>query len=259
MKLVEFFLDKGAKFTHTGHEDAIIWSRQSAELYEILFRRDWHEIRTNGAFLDECLERACIAGTANMVQYLVKKGAKPRQASWIADKSTLAQAARSREMVEYILFNGEREPENGLYDRDAVIATLKGTGAMQAAAVGNDLDVVRALLRWGADVNEVPRVDMVGDVRECDNGPALHKILREMALVFGSPESQERHEKDMQKYFDMIVFLLDNGADPNIQDERGQTAWTLADQVGDGNKARLAEILKPYRLAEAEIEADSEA
>jgi hypothetical protein len=62
-----------------------------------------------------------------------------------------------------------------------------------------------------------------------------------------------------KKYFDMIVFLLDNGADPNIRDERDQTAWMLADQVGSGNKARLGRDIEAVRPAEAEAEADGEA
>jgi hypothetical protein len=287
LKLVDFFLDAGAKFTGpvglpncqvantqdkgqtkpctsqncgmcaartpARPEDPIIWSHQSPELYELLFRRDWREIRTNGAFLDKCLKEACNGGRADVVQYLVRKGARPRKASWMADASTLLLAASSTEMLEYILFEGEREPADGIYDHKAIAATIQGTGAMQwAAAVNCDLDVVRALLRWGADVNDVASVDLVGDPRECENGPALHKVLNTMSWKFESCEDDGKPNKDMEKYFDMIAFLLENGADPNIKNQGGLDAWELAGKLGNAHKARLAEILRPDQPGEVD-------
>jgi hypothetical protein len=269
LKLVDFFLDAGAKFSNPDTnqqtkcsqncgtcaerisarpEDPIIWSYQSPELYELLFRRDWREIRTNGAFLDECLQWACHSGRADTVQYLVRKGARPKEASYMADSSTLLLAASSTEMLEYILFEGEREPEDGLYDRKAIASTIQGTGAMQwAAAMNADLDVVRALLRWGADVNDVAMVDPVGDPRESENGPALHLVLNTMLWKSGNC-------KDEEKYFDMIAFLIENGADPNIKNEEGLDAWELAGKLGNTYKTRLAEILKPDRPGEVDRE-----
>jgi hypothetical protein len=279
LKLVDFFLDVGAQFTNADvladcqatstqgkeqtkgctsqncgvcasrtpprPEDPIIWHYQSPELYELLFRRDWHEIRTNGAFLDKCLKEACRRGEADVVQYLVRKGARPRKASWMADASTLLLAADSTEMLEYILFEGEREPDDGLYDREAIAATLQGTGAIQWAAAANcDLDVVKALLRWGADVNDVAEFDLVGDPRECKNGPALHKVLDTMASQFSSCEDEGKPNKDVEKYFDMIAFLLEKGADPNIKNESNLNAWELAEKLGNTHKTRAAEILK---------------
>ena len=276
LKLVDFFLDAGAKFTNpdtegqtthrtsqncgmcdartpTRPEDPIIWSHQSPELYELLFRRDWREIKTNGAFLDECLKSACRGGRVDVVQYLVRKGARPKKASWMADQSTLLLAASSTEMLEYILFEGGREPEDGLYDRKAVATTIQGTGAMQwAAAVNVDLDVVRALLRWGADVNDVAMVDLVGDPRECENGPTLHKVLNTMLWKSGSCKDEEKPNKDMEKYFDMIAFLIENGADPNIKNEGALDAWELAGKLGNAHKTRLAEILKPGQARRSE-------
>ena len=258
LKLVDFFLEEGAKFTYTGSEDAMLWSRQSPALYDLLFRRDWHEIRTNGTFLDECLKQACSGNRPDMVQYLMRKGARPKLATWIADTSTMVLAARSKEMLEYVLFEGEGEPEDGLYDRDAIAKTIKGSGALHVAALHGAVDIVRALLRWGADVNDMPKVDMVGDPRECDNGPALHKVLGMMSQQFASGEGQERHDREMVKYFDMIVLLLENGADPNIKDERGRTAWDLADRVSGRNQARTVEILQPFRPGQEAQEAKSE-
>jgi hypothetical protein len=274
LKLVDFFLDAGAKLTNpgglsdclcssqhcmcaertpAGPEDPVIWSHQSPELYELLFRRDWREIRTNGAFLDECLKEACDRGRADMVQYLVRKGARPKKASWMADASTLFLAASSTEMLEYLLFEGEREPADGLYDRKAIATTIQGTGAIQwAAAMNCDLDVVRALLRWGADVNDVASVDLVGDPRESENGPTLHKVLNTMSWKFGSCENEGKPNKEVEKYFDMIAFLLENGADPNIKNEDDQDAWELAGKLGNALKTRLAEILKPYRPGEVD-------
>jgi hypothetical protein len=287
LKLVDFFLNEGAKLTNPDGlpncqvastqdkeqtklctsqncgmcaartlarpEDPIIWSHQSPELYELLFRWNWREIRADGAFLDECLKEACRGGRADVVQYLVRKGARPKKASWMADASTLLLAASSTEMLEYILFEGEREPEDGLYDHKAIAATIQGTGAMQwAAAVNCDLDVVRALLRWGADVNDVASVDLVGDPRESKNGPALHKVLNTMSWEFGSCEDEEKPNKDMEKYFDMIVFLLENGADPGIKNQGGLDAWELASKLGNAHKARLTEILKPNRPGEVD-------
>ena len=266
LKLVDFFLDAGAKFTTPDTkgqtkcctsqncgmcdartparpEDPIIWSHQSPELYELLFRRDWREIRTNGAFLDKCLKSACRGGRADVVQYLVRKGARPKKASWMADDSTLLLAASSTEMLEYILFEGEREPEDGLYDRKAIATTIQGTGALQwAAAVNADLDVVRALLRWGADVNDVAMVDLVGDPRESENGPALHKVLNTMQWKSGSCKDEE-----MEKYFDVVAFLIENGADPNIKNQGGLDAWELAGKLENTHKTRLAEIMKSDR------------
>jgi ankyrin repeat protein len=171
----------------------------------------------------------------------------------MADASTLVLAASSTEMLEYILFEGEREPEDGLYDRKAIATTIQGTGAIQwAAAVNGDLDVVRALLRWGADVNDVAMVDLVGDPRESENGPALHKVLNTMLWEFGSCEDEEKPNKDIEKYFDMITFLLKNGADPNIKNQRGLDAWELAGKLENAHKTRLAEILKPERPGEVD-------
>jgi hypothetical protein len=161
----------------------------------------------------------------------------------MADDSTLLLAASSTEMLEYILFEGEREPEDGLYDRKAIATTIQGTGALQwAAAVNADLDVVRALLRWGADVNDVAMVDLVGDPRESENGPALHKVLNTMQWKSGSCKDEE-----MEKYFDVVAFLIENGADPNIKNQGGLDAWELAGKLENTHKTRLAEIMKSDR------------
>lgn len=255
LKLVDFFLDEGATFTQTRSEDYVIWSRASPELYEILLRRNWHDLQTNPAFLDECLMEACRDSGADVVQYLMRKGAQPKKASRMPYAGTLALAVKSKEVLDYVLFEGDREPEIGGYNRDAVAMTIQGSGAMQvAAAERNDMDVVRTLLRWGADVNEVPRWDLVGDPRESDNGPALHTILCKMAWKF---ENQERHDKEMEKYCDMIAFLLENGANPNIENMSRLDAWQLLERVPNGNKARVAEIMKPYRPREVDGSADS--
>jgi hypothetical protein len=194
-----------------------------------------------------------------MVQYLVKKGAKPRQASWIADTSTLAQAARSTEMIEYILFDGEREPENSVYDRDAVVATLKGSGAMQAAAVGNGVDVYVHCHGGARTPTRFRAWTWSGDVRECDNGPALHKIFRQMGLGFGSLEAQERHDRDMQKVFRHDRFLARQRCRSEYQGRKRSDCMDACGSGGSGNKARLGRDIKAVRPAEAEAEADGEA
>ena len=56
----------------------------------------------------------------------------------------------------------------------------------------------------------------------------------------------------MEKYFDMIAFLVENGADPNIKNEGGLDAWELVGELGNAHKARLAEILKPDRPGEVD-------
>jgi hypothetical protein len=65
-------------------------------------------------------------------------------------------------------------------------------------------------------------------------------------------ESGRCKDEEMEKYFDVVAFLIENGADPNIKNQGDLDAWELAGKLGDAHKMRLAEILKPDRPGEVD-------
>lgn len=91
--------------------------------------------------------------------------------------------------------------------------------------------MVRFLLDRGAEVNEVTNGD-VDDLRECDNGPALHKLLQSV-----------QYKKDEQ-YLDVVALLCERGADPMIRDELERTAFDLAEKSPVESKNTLLALLE---------------
>jgi ankyrin repeat protein len=76
----------------------------------------------------------------------------------------------------------------------------------------NGLDVARALIEAGADVN-----------RQCEHGRTpLH-----MAAAWG--------------HLDVVTFLMDNGADPTIRDEEGMTPARVAREGYKSNRVTADE------------------
>ena len=94
-------------------------------------------------------------------------------------------------------------------------ATLKGSGALAAAARSGNKDLVGFLLKQGADVNDVEIESSIGQ-----RWPALHTAV------------EARHA-------DIVRDLMNAGADRNILDAKGRTALAVVEKGGDGKIVSL--------------------
>lgn len=85
--------------------------------------------------------------------------------------------------------------------------------------VGNRIPMMKYLLNIGVDVNGPD-----------DSGNPHHRYGNPLhyAIAQGPPAN--------------VRFLLEHGADPNLKDARGKTAFELADEIKDG----MDEILKEF-------------
>ena len=103
------------------------------------------------------------------------------------------------------------------------------TPLMNAAAMGN-IEVVRDLLRAGADVNQV--------------GPR-----RSTALMFAAGSG----------HLDVVKELVDNGADLELSEDGGWTALRFAEEDGEAEIANfLRDRLNFRRIVEMEFEESAE-
>ena len=116
--------------------------------------------------------------------------------------------------------------------------TSYNEGPLHSAAYHGDLSAVKALVRKGADVNEIGMRSGNTPLRWVVNSGRVRLVSFSPAA--GTPNFPKPDKKKILEYIEIARFLVRNGADVNIKDEYGRTV--LHQAVSDGKMA-MAEII----------------
>lgn len=190
------------------------------------------QININGQFV-----MAARAGRAERVSALLSEGAKVDSRDRNGD-STLNMAAAKGNMalVDVLLKAGA----------DVNLANLAGVTPLMAASFRGNADIVHKLLAAGAKVEPVDRLRKNAATYAAGSGctPCLAELLRAGTPVNGRLENDLTLLMWAAPYGheSTVKFLLDQGADKSLKDNRGKSA---ADMARDGNQLALAKLLEP--------------
>ena len=169
----------------------------SAEIYEAIWSVQPDIIHTVLGHTGDPITMAVAANNVPVLSFLLAKGADPNAGRYLSRWSpiTLAAIRSSVEVTQLLISFGARIP---------------GTNAIQYAAGGGRLDLLRCLLDNGADVNDTPdyhHIPKLFDHLET----ALHSAVRSKNLA-------------------VVNFLLEHGANPELQDSEGKTVLMRAEE-----------------------------
>lgn len=135
--------------------------------------------------------------------------------SWDQLTKTVVISERPESLLEKLCKKGDVVGVNKVLAENPGLDLNRDNGEYLFSAIlyGNSLGSVQALVNAGADVNLINSIDST-------------------ALILASSVSS-----------DMVQFLLDHGADPNIKDSNGQTALSGI-YINSEDRKKTAEILK---------------
>jgi uncharacterized protein len=193
-------------------------------------------VNTSGEYGETPLTLALANGDVPLVKRLLKAGADPKVTRWNSENALMIAAnTGSAEEVALLLDAGldinraeEHKGQNALMwasaevhpnvvdlliqrGADINVASKSGFTALVFAAIKNDADSVKLLLKAGADPNyTVPGMDKA-------------KVLG-IASAYSSS--------------DAAMALLDGGADPNVADRKGYTPLHIAAERGQLDLAK---------------------
>jgi ankyrin repeat protein len=128
-------------------------------------------------------------------------------------------------------------------------ALLSLQRGMEEATMQGEIEMMKFLIEKGADVNKYrsgaapPLVlAMVGRVpiRKYATDPELAKEAREAGLIKDAATAKA----DLAKAIELVNFLIGQGADPNLGDERGRTVMQHVEASGWIVPEEIKEILK---------------
>ena len=108
---------------------------------------------------------------------------------------------------------------------------------LHAAAYHGDLSAVKALVKGGADVNEIGKRSGKTPLHWAVNSGRVSIVS--FSPAGGMPNFPKPDRKKLLEYIEVVRFLVQNGADMNIQDKYGRTI--LYQAVSD-RKTEMAEI-----------------
>lgn len=177
----------------------------SAEIYEAIWSVEPDIVNIHLGHSGDPITMAVAVDNVPVLQFLLAKGADPNAGRYLSRWSpvTLAAIRSSVEVMQLLINFG---------------AKIGGTNALQHAASGGRLDLLRCLVDNGADVNDRPDYQHI---------PKLFDYL-ETAL----------HSAVRSKKLGAVNFLLDHGANPGLQDSDGKTVLMRAEE------SRCAEIIR---------------
>ena len=159
-------------------------------------------------------------GNADVVRLLFSKGADPAKATDKLSNTPLLAATYANDTESIKLFLAK--------DANVKAQNIAGLNALMFASSHGNVEIVRALLARGADVNAQSAATVAPPVRH--GAIALGKLTPIMLAVnSGSPET--------------VRLLLKAGADANAQDVRGMTPLMLAIATDHPNDLVISSLL----------------
>jgi ankyrin repeat protein len=188
-------------------------AQEGPDLIEAVMYQDMETVRSlvqNGVDVDyqdaqndtTALMLACNYGLTEIAAYLVNAGANVNIRNKQGYTALIAAAGRSEDLVKMLIDHGA----------DVHAKTAEGTTAFTASILGAlsgrvSTHVAEILLEAGADVDE-----------SATSGKTQGYTCLMMAVENGRD--------------DLVRFLIDNGADPNLRAKDGRTALSLARDGG---------------------------
>lgn len=108
------------------------------------------------------------------------------------------------------------------------------TGLVVAAAKGGNIQIIQALLRKGMHVNEVDANGNTPLHNTANVKVAVYLLSRGAGVDIKNGDGDTPlHSSVIDRNVDMVDFLLKNGADTSLRNNRGLTASQLAGQIGE--------------------------
>ncbi|KAF5859814.1 hypothetical protein ETB97_002423 [Aspergillus alliaceus] len=194
IELIQLCLSHGAKLDCWVHES--IGLNCTLELMRIFIPAGL-DVNYNVDRLGGYLTLAIRGEDSKLVKYLLEQGADPNR-NPMGDRHpalSLAVLDNQIEMAEMLIQHGAR---------------VNGMGALGMAAKHHRFNMMELLFRHGADIN--------------DNA----KELRRSCVVLRSKERTALHEAASEGNADVVAYLLERGAKPDVHDLNGQTPLMLA-------------------------------
>ena len=212
-----------------------------------LLEENPQSIEANGWFGRKPLHYAALSGSAECVEFLIKKGADVNAKS-VINKFTPIFYASTVEIAMLLVENG------------AVVDIVAGGTVPLNCAVGTlRADVVKYLISQGADVNYLPKLDRFSTMTQsCQSRIILksdreqkdkaYNVLKILLEAGANPNLQDvgdstvLHEVSRKGLIDFVKLLLDYGADPCIRNVSKQTCFDSA-----ANFPEILELFEPYK------------
>ena len=121
-------------------------------------------------------------------------------------------------------------------------------GPLHTAAYHGDLSAVKALVKQGADINEIGKISGNTPLHWTVNSGRVN--IASFNPVTGIPNFPKPDEKRLLDYIEIVRFLVQHGTDVNIKNKSGETV--LYQAVSDG-KTAMAEILIEQGRADVNV------
>ena len=198
--LVRACLSKGAKLDCWVHES--VEACLSIDLMEILIPAGLdvnYNLGRQGYYVTMAVQKNDIS----LTKYLLEHGAGVNNpgVTYRFPALTLAVLNGNAEMVELLIQHG---------------AQINGSGALGMAAAHCKFKMMDLLLKHGVDVNIN------------DNNPKTNRLR----LIMGNKDFTALHEAASAGHFDVVVYLIKHGANPNLREAGGRTPSMLAQEKG---------------------------
>ncbi|KAE8379710.1 ankyrin [Aspergillus bertholletiae] len=205
MDLIQTCLSRGAKLDDWVHES--VGRNLSLALLQVLVPAGLN-VNYNADRLGGYLTTAIYRGDLGLVRYLLRQGANPNQDPKIDRFPALTVAIQKNdvEMAEMLIQHG---------------AWVNGFGALGMAAKYRRFEMMDLLIEHGADVN--------------DNA----KDLPWTSILTPQERLTALHEAALEGNKDVVAYLLERGANRNLQNVSGETPLTLAQTNGHRDVVEL--------------------
>lgn len=190
------------------------------------------QININGQFV-----MAARAGRAERASALLSEGAKVDSRDRNGDSALNMAAAKGNiTLVDVLLKAGA----------DVNLANLAGVTPLMAASFRGNADIVHKLLAAGAKAEPTDRIKKNAATYAAGSGctPCLAELLRAGTPVNGRLENDLTLLMWAAPYGheSTVKFLLEQGADKSLKDNRGKSA---VDMARDGNQLAILRLLEP--------------
>ena len=239
LKLLEFLISKEADLNVVNADGKtplmIAASKRSEEILRMLLENgaeiDKRNDRNSDRYKWTALMYAVNIGYSKGVKILIENGAdvnKKDNDGWTA--LMLAASSNDKEMVKHLVAHPKIEINN---------QDLKGKTALIYAAENNEIEVIKLLLEKGAEVNisdKTGRTALIYTVRIgsseiaellINNGADINKVDSYKLTALFYAVSDDYLDSKKQQQSNIILLLIEKGADPHAKNEHGASAFEL--------------------------------